>query len=85
MSDEISTDDDDEFDYCGKPNDKVYFYKDNLGEWRWKRVAANGKTIGASSEGYQRLRSARENFRRAQMVMNLNTETEIIEINGEEA
>lgn len=28
-------------------------YTDSSGEWRWKFIAANGKTIAASSEGYK--------------------------------
>jgi len=28
------------------------FYKDNAGQWRWRRTAANGRIVGASSEGY---------------------------------
>ena len=27
-------------------------YKDKAGEWRWRLVAENGKSIAASSEGY---------------------------------
>lgn len=76
---EVSTDDEKDV-----PNDKVHFYKDNLGEWRWKRVAANGKTVGASSEGYQRLRAARANFRRTLAWMPYVPDVEIIEIDGEE-
>ena len=33
--------------------DKWEFYKDNKGEWRWRTIAANGKIVGASSEGYK--------------------------------
>ena len=32
--------------------DKWEIYKDKAGEWRWRRTASNGKTVGASSEGY---------------------------------
>lgn len=28
-------------------------YKDNKGEFRWKTLAGNNKTIGASTEGYK--------------------------------
>jgi len=28
-------------------------YQDNRGEWRWNRKAANGKIVGASTEGYK--------------------------------
>lgn len=35
-------------------DDKWFFEKDGKGEWRWTRkVAANGKTVGASTEGYK--------------------------------
>ena len=32
--------------------DRWDFYKDNSGEWRWRRTAANGKIVGASTPGY---------------------------------
>ena len=32
--------------------DKWEFYTDSKGEWRWRRIAANGKIVGASAEGY---------------------------------
>jgi uncharacterized protein YegP (UPF0339 family) len=33
--------------------DKWEIYKDNKGEWRWKRTAPNGNEVGASTEGYK--------------------------------
>lgn len=33
--------------------DKWEFYKDSRGDWRWRRIAPNGKIVGASSEGYK--------------------------------
>lgn len=33
--------------------DKWEFYKDSKGDWRWKRIAPNGKIVGASTEGYK--------------------------------
>ena len=27
-------------------------YKDNKGEWRWRRTARSGEIVGASTEGY---------------------------------
>ncbi len=33
-------------------------YKDDRKEWRWRLVAANGKTIADSSEGYARIEDA---------------------------
>ncbi|MBO6524173.1 MAG: DUF1508 domain-containing protein [Balneolaceae bacterium] len=32
--------------------DKWEIYQDNAGEWRWRRIASNGRIVGASSEGY---------------------------------
>ena len=32
----------------------VELYKDVAGEWRWRLVAANGKIIADSGEGYRR-------------------------------
>ncbi|WP_108308397.1 YegP family protein [Metalysinibacillus jejuensis] len=32
--------------------DRWDFYKDNSREWRWRRTAANGKIVGASTQGY---------------------------------
>jgi uncharacterized protein YegP (UPF0339 family) len=31
---------------------KYWIYKDAVGEWRWTLVAANGRTIADSGEGY---------------------------------
>lgn len=33
--------------------DRWEFYKDVRGEWRWRRIAGNGRIVGASSEGYK--------------------------------
>lgn len=33
-------------------SDKWEFYKDARNEWRWKRIAPNGKQVGSSNEGY---------------------------------
>lgn len=32
----------------------MYFdlYKDSAGQWRWRLVASNGKTVGDSGESY---------------------------------
>lgn len=32
--------------------DKWEFYKDTEGLWRWRRIAANGRIVGSSSQGY---------------------------------
>lgn len=34
-------------------DDKWFIEKDSKGEWRWTRKATNGKTVGASTEGYK--------------------------------
>ena len=30
-----------------------HYYKDSLGEWRWRLLAANNKSIAVSGEGYK--------------------------------
>lgn len=51
----------------GKRTPRVFMYRSNTnGDWRWKVVAANGKIIGASTEGYRR---------RKDMIKNLTTIT----------
>jgi uncharacterized protein YegP (UPF0339 family) len=32
--------------------DKWEFYTDSNGEWRWRRIAPNGRIVGSSSQGY---------------------------------
>lgn len=32
--------------------DKWEIYQDHKNEWRWRRIAANGNIVGASTEGY---------------------------------
>ena len=32
--------------------DTVEVYKDDAGEWRWRRQAANGEIVATSGEGY---------------------------------
>jgi len=44
--------------------DKWHFYKDDKGEWRWKRVAPNGEVVAAASEGYVDIQDARINAAR---------------------
>lgn len=46
-------------------SDKVHFYKDAAGEWRWRRVAPNGRIVADSGEGYVDLQNAREGAERA--------------------
>jgi uncharacterized protein YegP (UPF0339 family) len=33
--------------------DKWYFYKDRCREWRWKRVARDGRVVGVALKGYE--------------------------------
>ena len=40
------------------------FYKDNQGEWRWRRTAPNGEIIGASTEGYKNRSDCVDNSKR---------------------
>ena len=40
-------------------SDRVEVYLDVSGEWRWRRVAANGEIIADSAEGYTRRHDAR--------------------------
>lgn len=34
--------------------DRWEFYQDARKKWRWRRVAANGRIVAASTEGYVR-------------------------------
>ena len=45
--------------------DKTVVYQDKAGEWRWKRVAPNGRIIADSAEGYTRLSDAERAASRA--------------------
>jgi len=45
-------------------NDTWEFYKDAKGEWRWRRTSANGKIVGASTEGYKNKIDCIENAKR---------------------
>ncbi len=40
---------------------KFVVYRDRIGEYRWRLVATNGRTVGDSGEGYD----SRSNARRA--------------------
>jgi uncharacterized protein YegP (UPF0339 family) len=33
---------------------KFEVYKDRAGEWRWRLIASNGRTIADSGEGYEK-------------------------------
>lgn len=39
-------------------NPKLVVYADATGEWRWRLVAINGKTVADSGEGYGSKRKA---------------------------
>lgn len=53
--------------------DDVCFYRDADQAWRWRRTdGANGKIIGASSEGFSSFKNALANFN-----MNLSASFEI--------
>lgn len=44
--------------------DKWEIYKDRTGKWRWKRIATNGRVVGASTEGYVNRADCLANARR---------------------
>lgn len=44
--------------------DKCEIYKDSKGEWRWRKIAPNGKIVGASAEGYANKSDCIPNARR---------------------
>jgi uncharacterized protein YegP (UPF0339 family) len=37
---------------------KIVLFQDASGEWRWRAVASNGKTVADSGEGYAEKRDA---------------------------
>jgi uncharacterized protein YegP (UPF0339 family) len=45
-------------------NDKFEVYQDKRGEYRWRRKAANGQIVGASSEGYKKKGDCEANMNR---------------------
>lgn len=45
-------------------NTKWLIYQDIRSEWRWRRNAANGEIIGASSESYQKSADCKTNANR---------------------
>jgi uncharacterized protein YegP (UPF0339 family) len=44
--------------------DKWEFYKDADNKWRWRRIAPNGKIIGASSQGHVNKSDCEDNARK---------------------
>ena len=53
-------------------NDRVIIYKDELGEWRWKRVAGNNEIIACSGEGYKSLNHCLKMVRRCNSYIDLD-------------
>jgi uncharacterized protein YegP (UPF0339 family) len=45
-------------------NDKWEIYQDSARMWRWRRIAPNGREVGASSEGYVHRSDCEANARR---------------------
>lgn len=45
-------------------SDSWEFYKDNQGQWRWRRTSSNGCIVGASTEGYHNRSDCVANARR---------------------
>ena len=45
-------------------NDKWEFYQDPNKEWRWRRIASNGRIVGSSSQGYVNRNDCVANARR---------------------
>ncbi len=54
----------------GGNGDTWEIYKDNAGEWRWRRTARNGNNVGASSEGYVNKSDCKANAERNGMDCN---------------
>jgi len=44
--------------------DKWVIYQDPKNEWRWTRIASNGRIVGSSSQGYQNRVDCVDNARR---------------------
>lgn len=44
--------------------DSWRIYKDKRKEWRWTRIASNGRIVGASTEGYKNRTDCIENATR---------------------
>ncbi len=54
---------------------KFRIYKDRKGDWRWSLVAANGKIIADSAEGYVSKRNA---TRAVEIAVDIAEDAEII-------
>lgn len=44
--------------------DKIEIYQDKRDEYRWRRIASNGRNVGAASEGYNKKSDCLENAQR---------------------
>lgn len=44
--------------------DTISIFKDADGEWRWRRVASNGRIVGASTESYKNKQDCIDNANR---------------------
>lgn len=44
--------------------ERITVTRDELGDWRWRIIAGNGRTIGSSSEGYRNRAKALRNLER---------------------
>ena len=42
---------------------KLHLYFDKKGKCRWRLIAGNGRTIGASSQGYSTKENCKKNYR----------------------
>jgi uncharacterized protein YegP (UPF0339 family) len=46
-------------------NDRWEFYQDARKKWRWRRAAANGRIIAASTEGYVKRSACVDNAKKS--------------------
>ncbi len=46
--------------------DKFEVYQDKRGEWRWRRIATNGKIVGAACESYKSQKDCEANMNRGE-------------------
>lgn len=60
------------------PNaDVVEVYKDDEGQWRWRRIAPNGEKVSGSEEGFEHRQHAIESAEK------YNEATFVLRIKGE--
>jgi len=60
--------------------DRIVYYKDANGKWRWKVVAAeNGLTIGASSESYENYTDCVANMKRLGSISTREFSAEVVD------